>query len=941
MAASRTKGYRWLSAATICSIWLAALAAKVSGDCGPPPSVDYAIPEKGADSDSFPVGTTVRYTCDADRHYMKIDDKSDTVSCLEDSSWSPIEQFCKIQGCGTPTRFEYGELLEQYLTAEIFPVNSIVMYKCRPGYVLKYRNIKPTLQCLRSLQWSKRPEFCNRKDCGNPGEPENGVVNVPVGERGDPDTKFGSEVRFSCNKGFRLIGRNTRTCTATGWSNAVPICDPVVCDDPPDIANGTHSGYGQEVFQYLSAVTYSCNSNYFQLSGSRVNHCTETGQWKEPAPKCKDIRCSNPVVDNGYKVLGFKSQYEVSDLVEFRCDEGFTTSDRLQIRCEEEDRWVPKVPVCRPVVCGEPPAIVNGSHSGMDRQEFRYREYVTYHCVSEDLSLIGDDNIQCIGDGYWSGKAPICKDVLCEVPHLVNGKIINSRPPLRYKSTIELECDEYFKLNGEPRIECSETSTWIPKVPECKDLRCQTPVVQNGRIESISEPPYTVWNKLTVVCNEGFIVNGTKRIITCDEDNEWRPRVPGCRTVSCSKPPDIENGMHNGTNREEYGYKETIEYRCNSENLLLVGSKTITCQENESWSGTRTFCRVVTCTDPVLKDGKVVTTLQPPFHYRHSVSLECNQNFRLVGTNNSTCERHGQWFPRLPRCQRTSCSLPFVKNGYVTTLGGKERETTFNASTYYEVACNENYTLEKRITAHCDKDYNWKNTFPSCSPILCPKPVVENGHAVLVYSATGVEGKQYRVFDKMEVSCNDGYALNGTDEIVCQMNSTWSSLPTCQFVSCDVPHVENGDIVCKNIIMPALEFGYRLSDNITFQCNDGYTMNGTNQIHCKKDSQWSTLPTCKRGSWFLPVGKLISNEDEHQTEQQDMSIETRAKKICSRVFQNINENWERMNFAERDTHLLLESVCYAFQNVKSQNKITTPQPETEERPDPYNKWTVN
>ncbi|KAJ1138320.1 hypothetical protein NDU88_004707 [Pleurodeles waltl] len=927
MAASRTKDFRWRSTATLCSIWLAAFTANVSGDCGPPPSVHYAIPEKGADSDLFPVGTTVTYKCDAGKHYVKIDEKSDTVSCLEDSSWSPIEQFCKIQSCGMPTRFEYGELLEEYLTAEIFPVGSTVMYKCRPGYVLKYRGIKPVLQCLPSLQWSKRLEFCHRRDCGNPGEPENGVVNVPAGESDDPDTKFGSVVTFSCLKGFKLIGRNTRTCTATGWRNSVPICEPVVCDDPPDIANGTHSGYGQDQFQYLAAVTYRCNSNYFRLSGSRVNYCTETGQWNEPAPECKDTRCSNPVLENGHKVLGFKSQYVVSDEVEFRCDEGFRTNDRLIIHCEEEDKWVPKMPVCQPIVCGEPPAMVNGSHSGMDRKVFRYHEYVTYHCISEDLSLIGNDRIQCIGNGYWSGKAPLCKDVLCETPTLLNGKINNVHHPLRYKSTIEFTCNRYFILKGEPRSQCSEYSTWIPEVPECKDLRCQLPALENGRILNANHQ-YTIGEKLFVSCNPGFRVSGSNRI-TCGEGNDWHPPAPWCRPIICGKPPDIPNGTHNGTNREEFGYKEIIEYQCNAENLLFSGSKTMTCQQNERWSGATPSCKVVTCNNPDLQDGKVVTDLQPPFQYKHTVSFECHSNFQLVGEPNSTCDRNGRWRPTLPRCQRTSCPLPSVKNGYVTTLGGKRRETTFKAGKVYEVACNETYTLDRRHTAYCDQKYNWNTTFPSCSPIVCPEPVVKNGYAVLVYNASGFE-KEYGVSDKMEVRCNGGYTLNVIDEIVCQADSTWSSLPTCQFISCDEPRVENGHIVCKNIIMPPLESGYQLSDNITFQCNDGYTMNGINQIQCKADSRWSTLPTCKPGSRFLPLEVGNFNEDEHQTQEKDMIIETRASEICLHVFQSIRENREKMNIHETQTHLLLQNVCLALKSIQSRYKTTTPQPVTDE-----------
>ncbi|KAL0166164.1 hypothetical protein M9458_038008, partial [Cirrhinus mrigala] len=56
-----------------------------------------------------------------------------------------------------------------------------------------------------------------------PDPPVNGSVHSQTG------TKLGSTLRFSCDRGFNLIGQTTATCTRTPqgiyqWNAPVPLC---------------------------------------------------------------------------------------------------------------------------------------------------------------------------------------------------------------------------------------------------------------------------------------------------------------------------------------------------------------------------------------------------------------------------------------------------------------------------------------------------------------------------------------------------------------------------------------------------------------------------------------------------------------------------------------------------------------------------------------------
>ncbi|NXD69238.1 DAF factor, partial [Eolophus roseicapillus] len=137
--------------------------------------------------------------------------------------------------CNAPTRLAFAELKEQYRNQTIFPMGRTVEYVCRPGYTQHIR-MSPAITCLENRTWSVALEFCKRKQCANPGDPENGRAIVLT------DLLLGSKVNYTCDKGYKLVGGSQRTCEVSGtrvsWSGDAPVCQQVKCPSPPSIANG-------------------------------------------------------------------------------------------------------------------------------------------------------------------------------------------------------------------------------------------------------------------------------------------------------------------------------------------------------------------------------------------------------------------------------------------------------------------------------------------------------------------------------------------------------------------------------------------------------------------------------------------------------------------------------------------------------------------------------
>ncbi|NWR63941.1 DAF factor, partial [Bucorvus abyssinicus] len=123
--------------------------------------------------------------------------------------------------CSAPARLAFAELKKPYSDQTFFPVGRTVEYVCRPGYIQQL-GILPAITCLRNETWSVAREFCKRKHCANPEDPENGRAVVLT------DLLFGSKVNYTCDKGYKLVGSSQRTCEVSGirvsWSGDAPVC---------------------------------------------------------------------------------------------------------------------------------------------------------------------------------------------------------------------------------------------------------------------------------------------------------------------------------------------------------------------------------------------------------------------------------------------------------------------------------------------------------------------------------------------------------------------------------------------------------------------------------------------------------------------------------------------------------------------------------------------
>ncbi|NWI84799.1 C4BPA protein, partial [Pitta sordida] len=370
--------------------------------------------------------------------------------------------------CDPPERLQYAELEEKFRGIANFPVGSQVSFVCRPGY-MRSPGKSATLTCGPDSQWSPREQFCVERRCQYPEQVEHGFAHFT-------DLTFGSEVTFSCEEGYRLIGAGKISCVirneGVGWSNDVPFCEIISCEPPPSITNGRYTELDNYVYQV--SVRYSCLAP-FSLVGPETLVCKpdekSNGIWSNPPPECKVVKCENPTVQNGRKTSGFGPSYSYKDTVIFECDPGYAMEGSYLITCEGNNSWTPPVPTCKEVVvdvCGAP-EIRNGVVVPL-KSVYEKGESVLIKCNAHCSFPGGTEQmtVTCQGQRTWSSYQNCASSSPGSTPVISYGRVVKGQKPFySVGDQITIECYTGYQLHGAAEIRYIGGNQWTPAVPTC------------------------------------------------------------------------------------------------------------------------------------------------------------------------------------------------------------------------------------------------------------------------------------------------------------------------------------------------------------------------------------------------------------------------------------------------------------------------------------------
>ncbi|XP_075735647.1 uncharacterized protein LOC119162101 isoform X2 [Rhipicephalus microplus] len=439
------------------------------------------------------------------------------------------------------------------------PVDTPITYRCGIGYLprdIKTWNATCRMNSNGSLYWEIEKYDCRLVSCGHPGD-------IRWGRLLDAVFVFSKEVRYECNKGYRMIGNAQLYCQTDGtWSGVKPECQIVDCGPLEGIPNGTVTLHST---QYGSTAEFTCDYG-FKIIGTSARTCEADGQWTDEYPHCEEILCPPPELPevNGTTSLGVNLGTQRSGTrFEYICPPNTLLVGSSINVCQETGSWLFDRPICTPncvVPVDQSAAVLHQTHwwhhhkvevqPGTRVTQFEERFFV--QCKAGYELLHGIDNphqkpLRCQG-GLWDPPGPWCKELNCVVQADHSAAVIRQTDSSGYKVELQpgsqvahserifVVCKsgyEFIDGIGNPLhrpLRC-QGGVWQPTGPWCTEQPCKNIRVPGGEPEFLYLLPNDVLN---VTCKPYHTLQKKKngRTPVC-RFGRILGDVPTCKPVNC------------------------------------------------------------------------------------------------------------------------------------------------------------------------------------------------------------------------------------------------------------------------------------------------------------------------------------------------------------------------------------------------------------------------
>uniref|UniRef100_A0ABI7W869 Sushi domain-containing protein n=1 Tax=Felis catus TaxID=9685 RepID=A0ABI7W869_FELCA len=806
------------------------------------------------------LGAEVSFACDKG-YRLNGQSSSQCVSEGTRVLWNNKFPVCERISCDPPPPIKNG--WSSYSSGPI-PLNTVIRYTCSGNFRLIGERV---IFCISKDQvkaiWDKGAPVCeyyNKNSfCSEP--------IVPGGYRDKtsrPPYRHGDSVTFTCNTNFTMKGNKSVWCRAnrTWGPTPLPICEsdfPQECTSLPKIPNGHHTGESVGSFAPGLSVTYSCEPGYL-LVGEKTIRCLSSGKWSAAFPGCKEAQCEPPGPFLNGEIEGPPS-LRVGVTVNFYCNEGYWLQGQPSSRCViagQRASWT-RMPVCKEILCGPPPSILNGRHTGNPSGNIPYGSMVTYACDPDpekgvSFILTGKKTIHCTANsqktgGVWSGPAPRCElsssAIQCPPPQIPRGHISSGwKEQYSYNDTVVFACTFGFTMKGSKVTRCNGQGAWEPSVPVC-EKECQAPPkILNGQKEDGHMVRFDPGTSIKYRCDPGYVLVGEKSI-RCTSEGVWTPTAPECKVAECEP---IEKQVFKRP-RDQF-IRPDVNSSCD-EGYRLGGSVYQLCQGAIPWFMEHRLCEEITCPPPpVIYNGKHTRSSSENVPYGTTVTYTCNPGpesgveFILIGESTIRCisndQERGIWSGPAPVCKLSlpavQCPPAHVANGY--KISGKEAPFFYNDSVTFK--CNKGFTLKGSSQIRCKANNTWDPEIPVCEKEAPCQPVREDLREPPVHSHVVL----------VNTSCQEGYQLTGHAYQKCQdaENRVWfQKIPLCKAVHCPPPPViDHGRP--RGVMAEHFLYG----NEVSYECDQGFSLLGEKNIRCISDSKG-------HGSWSGPTPQCFKS----------------------------------------------------------------------------------
>ncbi|XP_068446214.1 complement factor H-like isoform X2 [Clinocottus analis] len=650
--------------------------------------------------------------------------------------WMHTLTLVRSQDC-TREQFFRGALYDSNFDTtaleESYPDGKQVRVGCKVGYSGFFKLI-----CNKG-EWDSRGQQCEPKSCGHPGDAQFADFELKKGD----DFVFGSEVVFTCQKGYQMVSRrNYRHCMAGGWDGTVPVCEAQQCQ-AITVADNVHVIGDPYESTYGNVVRFTCKLSHEILNGSAEMYCDENGEWSGQVPKCIEIECPPPTIEHGY-VQGNIQKYKEHDVLHFRCNARYKPVDPRPSMCSKRGitaEWSP-TPACEPIKCRLPLPAEGTSYEPSSINVFVPGKTVEVRCgrkfgISENFDSTAVTI--CKEDGKWSPR-PVCLEITCRSRRPQNVYYWNVRwgQVIRMDETVSYSCNTgYKKPDGVTEATCTRNG-WEPDI-FCREITCNRQDYQNSNIDGNDQNVFKYRDRVIYNCKTGY---EGRFALTCEKTG-WVGSEQ-CRKV-CKKL-HIDDAQLVQNEKETYGLQEQAYYRCKDSAQPRFS---VTCEQS-GWTGVKNCSG---CLTAHVSNGFIVGP------HGDTVYYTCNEGYKLSTEGwwaKAKCT-DGVWSGLKQCIANTTCKdIPDIPHGKVIRQRGLSKDA--------RITCDDGYHTDvHRLTCH---EGEWLPPKAICTPTAdtCKPPrKVDNAVIVDPYQ------KEYLSDSTVTYRCRDKFVLlEPEDRIRCK-----------------------------------------------------------------------------------------------------------------------------------------------------------------------------
>ncbi|NXM97012.1 LYAM3 protein, partial [Sylvia borin] len=516
-----------------------------------------------------------------------------------------------------------------------FGYNSTCEFRCHEGFE---RRGPGMLQCLPSQEWSANIPTCTAIVCPLLAGPERGWVSCshpnsifdliyPISEICSPiaaitcpvlsapdhgelncshlhgNFTFGSVCAFSCQKGFALMGSDSRKCTAMGtWTGDAPRCEAIACPglSAPDQGE-MHCSHLHGNFTYGSTCSFSCQTG-FALVGLQSCECTAMGTWTGDTPQCEAIAC--PVLrvpDQGeLNCSHLHGNFTFGSTCAFSCQAGFLLMGPERRECTATGTWTADSPRCEAIAC---PVLSAPDHGELNcshlHGNFTFGSTCAFSC-QKGFALMGPESRECTATGSWTGDATRCEAISCPVlsaPDHGEMHCSHLHGNFTYGSTCSFSCQTGFALVGLQSCECTAMGTWTGDTPHCEGIAAARAIAcpvlsapDHGELNcSHLHGNFAFGSVCAFSCQTGFVLMGPESR-ECTATGTWTGDPTHCKAISCPVLLPPSRGQLSCSHLHgNFTYNSTCTFSC-KEGFVRMGAEMLRCEATGNWTRDPPVC---------------------------------------------------------------------------------------------------------------------------------------------------------------------------------------------------------------------------------------------------------------------------------------------------------------------------------------------------------------